>query len=194
MEDLFSVQHSAYHLLRDTGYPIFDVWLKQKLSEEHTPVYIAHWRSLINKLCNPSRKQTDTLEKKISAYRVLFESPTTDEEEVLRCLKLIAALISQNKIKAAPTEAEIETIAKAVVLRTIGEDGQTPQGPVIHLRTRKGPFSLMKSGSMSSKDTIRMVDMIHAEWLLLQCVCGQAQRELMETIYLFLTKTKKGPA
>lgn len=200
IEDLFSVRHPMYPLLsfRDIGYPIFDVWIKQKLSEQHTPVYIAHWRSLIYKLCNPSRKQTNTLEQSIFTYRSLFESPTADENAVWRCLEPIATLISKNKIKAAPTEAEIKAIAKrknvAVVLRTIGEDGQTPQGPVIHLRARKGPLPLMKSGSMSSKDTIRMVDMIHTEWLLLQCVCGQAQRELMETIYMFLTETKKDPA
>lgn len=27
------------------------------------------------------------------------------------------------------------------------------------------------------------------EWLLLQCVCDQARRELMESVYLYLSKT-----
>ena len=43
-------------------------------------------------------------------------------------------------------------------------------------------------------DAARAIDAVHAEWLLLQCVCSQAQRELMEAIYLLLTKTNGGPA
>lgn len=200
MEDLFSVQYPMYDLLRfrNTGYPVFDAWLKQKLTQDQTPVYIAHWRSLTYKLCNPSLKQTDTLENTISKYRALFESPTTDEEDVLHCLKPLATMISLNQTKAVPTEEEIKSIARTkgitVAMRKISQDSQAVIGPVMHLRARNGPFAIMKSGHMSPANSIRGIDMIHTEWLLLQCVCSQAQRELMEAIYLLLTKTNGGPA
>lgn len=200
MEDLFSVQHPMYDLLhfRSTGYPVFDAWLKQKLSKDHTPVYIAHWRSLTYKLCNPSHKQTNKLENAISKYRSLFESPVTDEEDVLHCLESLAAMISQHQITAAPTEEEISSIAGTkgitIAMQKINPDSLAATGPVMHLRARNGPFAIMKSGSMSPGSSIRGIDMIHTEWLLLQCVCSQVQRELMESIYLLLTRTGKGPA
>lgn len=198
MEDLFSVRHTMYDLLafQDTGYPIFDVWLKQKLSETKLPVYVAHWRTLMNKLCSPSRKQVDTLKTSINTYRSLFETFSVSEDNVWTCLKPLAEYIEHSKIGAVPTEAEISSIAESknisVARQSENTGSQTTKVPIIHLKARKGPFSIMKSSRVPSTklqtSPAKWISMIHTEWLLLQCVCGYAQHELMEAIYLFLTK------
>lgn len=195
--DLFSVQYMFRSLLkfRESGYQVFDRWLEQKLSSESEPFYIPIWRTLVKKLYTLSREtgQSDLWLDRLQTYRKRMESPSTDESEIFPELESLAAKVPRNQISTVPTAEEISSII-AEINKSTG--GQTL--PKLKSRSRKGPLETMRTEPMKTpyKTTIstRAIDVIHTEWLLLQCVCGQAQLELMETVYLLLLNETTKPA
>lgn len=192
--DLFSVQYMFRQLLkfRRSGYPILDRWLEQKLYTESNPIYIAHWRALVKKLHIISKhqsKDTDLWLDSICAYRKLLESPQTDDSDIFPVIEPLAAKVPRNQIPTIPDQTELERI----IAKLNQSADETSRIPPLKKRSRRGPLAAMQGARMSTyyktTDAARAIDAVHTEWLLLQCVCGQAQRELMETIYLLLTKT-----
>ena len=197
--DLFSVQYMFRQLLkfRRSGYPVFDQWLEQKLSAKSNPIYIAHWSALVRKLYVMSKQQGDATDlwlDSIHKYRKLLESPETDDSEIFPVIEPLAARVPRNQISTTPEQAELERI----IAELNQQADEVNRIPPLKGRSRKGPLATMQTARMrtyyKTTDAARAIDAVHAEWLLLQCVCSQAQRELMEAIYLLLTKTNGGPA
>lgn len=191
--DLFSVQYMFRQLLkfRQSGYQLLDRWLELKQYIKSDPIYIAHWRGLVNKL--RTEKQLDLWLDGIRTYRELLESLETDDSEFFPFIEPLAAKIPRNQIPAVPNQTELEDVI-AKLNQSADEDSKIPPQK---WRSRKGPLAVMQTAPMctyfKTTGSVRAIDTIHTEWLLLQCVCGQAQRELMEAVYLLLAKTNEGP-
>lgn len=185
MEDLFSVQYQFRRMMKfgKSGFPVLDRWFEQAVSGQQAPAYISLWRGLVNKLCRSSREQDSEFSNAVSAYRKYFTSPVTDEEHVWQCLSGLCGKIAWSHVKAAPSEGAYKIAA--------GEIGVS-----ISTSARNGPYATAKSHNMVRTikgrkfkvTSIRAVELFQMEWPLLQCVCDQARRELMESVYLYLSK------
>lgn len=200
-EDLFSVQYKLRNLLqfREKGYPILDQLLSAKLGASNSAAYISLWRGIMNwkpqrVLKNEAHNSYMHLNKSdwlkqfhsvIEEYRLLFECPTTDIDQVSECLYPICSALHFNKISFLPDHKGLKELA---------------QEWDIAPRARSGPIQAIKgerlrvnqSGKQGEISRIRSIDLILMEWLILQCACDQAGRELMSVIYQFFTvKTKK---
>lgn len=209
-EDLFTVRYYLRNLLffHEKGYPLLDRILSDKLEAESSSAYISLWRALINQKLkgkstpeelnaaadNASTGQRhpkhikdlrlNELCQAISTYRKLFERCTTDATEVFQCLWPLCFGVGFNKIAFLPSHEELVELAK--------EWGFPP-------RSEKSSFHAIKTtrnnqegqtskqqGKKKKFADSRTIELILAEWLMLQWSCEQAQLELMAVIVTLL--------
>lgn len=199
-EDLFTVRYTLRNLLkfRKKGYPLLDQMLLTKLELEDASAYISLWRALINKklrgksTCEKADSSIDTpvdkryskgvrdkrlneFSETVSQYRRLFEEAETDIEQISECLWLLCASTHFNKISYLPDREEWDELGREWDIDPWGRNGSAST----IRNTREIPPRL------DTQDTAyipRSVDMILTEWLVLQCSCDQAQREMMTVI------------
>lgn len=178
--DLSSVKNYFIHplYLNEEYIPVLDQWIEQRLTSRD-PNAIRIWHAFMKKCCNPSSKQIGTWQEAVDRFRDLFEDVETDSDCIKNHLDHLCSKIKWTGITVLPPPEELAAINQNV-----------------KPRARKGVADLLRNGIDPQKK-----DQIHAafkrlwvEWLLIQCVCEQARRELMEAVYLYLTKAKQGPA
>lgn len=203
-EDLFTVRYTLRNLLkfRKKGYPLLDQMLLTKLELGDASAYISLWRALINKklrakstfekvdasIDTPADKwyskgvrdrRLNEFSETVSQYRRLFEDAETDIEQISECLWPLCASTHFNKISFLPDREEWDELGREWDIKPWGRNGSASA-----IRdTREIPPRL------DTQDTAyipRSVDMILTEWLVLQCSCDQAQREMMTVIYELL--------
>ena len=191
-EDLLSVEYRFRGLLRfhKGGYPLLDRYMEKQLMSENPPVYLALWRTLVNGCCAPSMSKRSevymNLSQQVQIYRTLFEDPTAEEADLWPYLEKLCAQISWNKISVAPTRQEWNQISMKGEIPV----GSRNKGKVYQV-IRK---SCLKTGTKGKGKKIKSIcnigardlELVWMEWLLLQMLCDQARRELMECVLLLL--------
>lgn len=199
-EDLFTVRYTLRNLLRfrKKGYPLLDQILSDKLESGDSSAYISLWRTLINKklrskvtfeksdssidtptdercLKSVRDRRLDEFSETVSQYRRLFENPETDIEQISDCLWPLCAGTGFNKIAFLPDREEWKELACEWDLCP-----RARKGPISTIQSARDPHAQMDAQEVTHIP--RSVDMILTEWLMLQCSCDQAQREMMTVI------------
>ena len=215
--DLFTVRYDFRSLLRfgKMGYSFFDALLSDQL-EMKCSAYISLWRTLINQKLRGSRTSkkstsssddapTDKRSSRpsresrlnefrdtVSAYRVLFQNPDTTPEQVFRYLWPICSATGFNRIPFLPGREERKEMAE-----DWGFLPRSKHGPFHFIevsqvnqngKSTKAPNRSTRKAGEEQKREPRSIDMVLTEWLMLQCSCEQAQRELMSAVYELLKK------
>lgn len=173
--DLVSASYGFIHVLslREMGSPVIDKWIAEQLTAE-APNYIGIWRAIVNKYCSLSRKETNKWIADVGKFRSSFESATTISDEIYSQLEVLCNQINWTGIRFLPPPNELAAIDEH-----------------IRPRARKGTAAVIRSGQKG--DAEQQYKFLWMEWLLVQCVSDQARRELMESVYLYLTEAEKDP-
>lgn len=190
--DLFSLRDSFVHVLylRDLGTPVLDLWIEQKLTSG-APNYIQIWSVLINRLCNPSKTRSSILMDAVEAFRNNFVDPTVKGACTVHLLGLLSSEIKWAGITLLPSAQELADINSAIKPRARNKEADAIR---YGIRTMRRPASDNKEALAAEKEQVRIsFKRVWMEWLLLQCVCDQARRELMEAVYLYLSNAKNPP-
>lgn len=176
--DLFSVRNGfTYTLyLGAEGAPVLDRWIEGKLTSG-APNYILIWRALIKNRCKPSPRLFKIKEqwtKDIDDYRSFFEEASVNSGDALAHLDNLSSKINWTGIPFLPPSKELAAICSAI------KPG-----------SRKGTADMIRHGWSGKEAQVRNeFQRLWMEWFLIQCVCDQAQRELMEVVYLYLTQAE----
>lgn len=200
--DLFSAKAGFIHVLYlgDMGSPVLDKWIEDQLSAEG-PVYIPLWHAFMGKWGNLSRRKSCKWKETVCVYREAFESPRTDSKVVIALLRELCAQISWKGITYLPSPEDLSLIDSRIRPRS-------RSGPALAIRSgisaahKVGADHKMSQEEQVAQEEVRKRDQAWAEehfkclwteWLLVQCVSDQARRELMESVYLYLTAAEKDP-
>ena len=180
-DDMNSARYRFHSLYRynPNGLPILDLWLDNKLASADAPVYIALWRTLINKFCNPSTKPNNELLAAFSTYQLHFKDPAFDED-LEPFFTPLCTKIKWNKIPLSPTDEEVKAACKALKQEVDPQESEEIVAAIKH--------------DTAGAVAVRSLEIIHMEWLFLQRLCDQARRKLMEAVYLYLTNTVEDQA
>lgn len=190
--DLFTARQGFTHIwhLRNMGAPVVDKWISKKLTSE-APNYISIWRRLINQY-DMSTSGAGRWDQSRATFRKYFESSTTTVSSVYNYLSRMCNKINWTGIPFLPSPEELSKIDKGIHPRA-----RNGHAAVI----RNGVGVRKKLGADAKKKEIEYVNRskerantqfkhLWMEWLLVQCVCHQAQRELMESIWLYLKRSR----
>ena len=206
-EDLFTVRYSLRDLMvyREKGFPFLDQLLSDRLEAAFASAYAQLWRTIFYKVSKGkitgwnsasgtsnnqhcqmgvNEKRLNQLLDTVSAYRSLLERPETDLEDVVRLLWPLCSKLSFNKISFVPSNAEWKILAEPWGVRP-----RSAHSPVHHIKTTRidsSGCSHPQKGGKKTMDAPRTIELILAEWLMLQWSCTQAQRELMTVIAALL--------
>jgi hypothetical protein len=173
--DLFCTRYHWKKFLNiriEAGYKVLDYWLERRYTTTKNPKYIDLWRTLRKADLNPSRRAKNELPEKIQAYKNLFVDPATELGDVTRLLAEICGKIGWNKIRAGMDKEDQEEAVSRFGLKRHG---------------RRGVISTIRS--IKGEESVNISRLQLAEWLLLQCVCDETQRKLLECGYRVIKET-----
>ena len=113
-DDMNSARYRFHALYKcsPNGFPILDHWLDKRLSSTDAPVYIALWRTLINKFLNLPAGPGELLAA-FNDYQSHFKDPAFDED-LESFFTPLCSKIDWSKIPLSPTDEEIEAACKAL--------------------------------------------------------------------------------
>ena len=127
----------------------------------------------------------------VEAFRNNFVDPTVKGACTVHLLGLLSSEIKWAGITLLPSAQELADINSAIKPRARNKEADAIR---YGIRTMRRSASDNKEALAAEKEQVRIsFKRVWMEWLLLQCVCDQARRELMEAVYLYLSNAKNPP-
>ena len=174
ISDLIMVQDGFRKLLKYPieGYRVLDNWLNERIMHKGPFAYASMWSTLLNRYCHLERVCSSKFQESCKSYKEIFVSPKADLSDVEKCIEPLCADIGWNKIHIVPTELEIEKIKDQVDEEKIQQ--------ILH--TIKGHDE--------EKNNLQMLKLTLMEWVVLQHICEQSRRKLIECVVQLLSDTE----
>lgn len=188
-EDLLSAGwlfKSGYHVFH-RFFPVLDQWLRDKLSDMDNPFEPALWRGMYNnhnrllkERMDGTFREIDFEEDFLIPYRKIFTSKVQDIDSLLEILNALAGCFGWNYVTRLPTVEELIQADKRISCKHKKYGVEQLESYVEIIR-----HALSEEGAVagqSDRNTVKEIQLVMTEWILLQQICYQAQFNLFRAI------------